>query len=96
MENNEDYMVNIVDSNGNPGVVEVLDIFEVDGYDKEYIMYSKGENVGEDKEKLYFAILNKNDDGSYTFENIEDDKEWEDVQRALDESDDEILKEESI
>ena len=32
MENNEDYMVNIVDSNGNPGVVEVLDIFEVDGY----------------------------------------------------------------
>ena len=58
--------------------VEVLDIFNVVGYEeKDYIMYTLGE--------VYISILN--DKGNNTFEllGISDEKEWEAVQQAIQE-----------
>lgn len=62
--------------------IEVLDIFQVSGYDHDYIMYSLGEDVDEENEQVYISILN-NDHDSYSLEDISDDKEWEDVEKAL-------------
>lgn len=66
--------------------VEVLDIFNVVGYEgKEYIMYTLGEKINEENEKVYISILN--DRGNNTFELLEisDEKEWEAVQQAIQE-----------
>ncbi len=66
--------------------VEVLDIFNVVGYEeKDYIMYTLGEKINEDNERVYISILN--DKGNNTFEllGISDEKEWEAVQQAIQE-----------
>lgn len=66
--------------------VEVLDIFNVVGYEeKDYIMYTLGEKINEDNERVYISILN--DRGNNTFELLEisDEKEWEAVQQAIQE-----------
>ena len=79
----QDYMLNIIDENGNPAEIEVLDIFSVEAYPgKEYILYTKGEVEG-DMEKTYVSILAENEDGSYTLKHIDDDKEWEQVEEAI-------------
>ena len=74
--------------------VEVLDIFNVVGYEgKDYIMYTLGEKINEDNEKVYISILN--DKGNNTFEllGISDEKEWEAVQQAIQE---EIAREDEM
>ena len=66
--------------------VEVLDIFNVVAYEgKDYIMYTLGEKINEENEKVYISILN--DRGNNTFELLEisDEKEWEAVQQAIQE-----------
>lgn len=66
--------------------VEVLDIFNVVGYEgKDYIMYTLGEKVNEENEKVYISILN--DKGNNTFEllGISDEKEWDAVEKAIQE-----------
>ena len=66
--------------------VEDLDIFNVVGYEgKDYIMYTLGEKINEDNERVYISILN--DKGNNTFEllGISDEKEWEAVQQAIQE-----------
>lgn len=66
--------------------VEVLDIFNVVGYEgKDYIMYTLGEKINEENEKVYISILK--DRGNNTFELLEisDEKEWEAVQQAIQE-----------
>ena len=66
--------------------VEVLDTFNVVGYEgKDYIMYTLGEKINEENEKVYISILN--DRGNNTFELLEisDEKEWEAVQQAIQE-----------
>ena len=75
-------VINVVDEYGNAFEVEVLDIFEVDGYDHEYIMYTRNEEVDEDNIETYVSILQSEND-NYSLVNIEDDKEWEDVQKAI-------------
>jgi len=82
----KDYMIHVVDENGRNIEVEVLDIFEVEGYDNEYIMYTKGEQVDKDNERVYISILQENDDESFTFKDISDDKEWDEVQSAIQEN----------
>ena len=74
--------IKVVTSNNQVLEIEVLDIFQVSGYDRDYIMYSLGEEVDNDNEQVYISIL-KNDHDSYSLEDISDDKEWEDVEKAL-------------
>lgn len=66
--------------------VEVLDIFNLEGYPgKDYIMYTLGEQVSEDNEKVYISILKEKDNDNYELVGITDDKEWEDVYQAIEE-----------
>ena len=77
-----DTKIKVVTSNNQVLEIEVLDVFQVSGYDHDYIMYSLGEDVDEENEQVYISIL-KNDHDSYSLEDISDDKEWEDVEKAL-------------
>ena len=65
--------------------VEVLDIFTVTGYeDKDYILYSLGEEIDADNEQAYVSIL-KQEGNNYSLVEIQDEKEWETVQKAIQE-----------
>lgn len=68
--------------------VEVIDIFQVAGYEnKDYILYTQNIEVDKDNIKAYISILEEKD-GNYTLKGIEDNKEWNDVQKALEEMED--------
>ena len=55
--------------------VEVLDIFNVVGYEgKDYIMYTLGEKIDEENEKVYISILNDKGDNNFELVGITDDK----------------------
>lgn len=75
-------VINVLDEYGNTFEVEVLDIFEVEGYDHEYILYTRNEEVDDENIEAFVSIL-KNDNENYSLVNIEDDQEWEVVQKAI-------------
>lgn len=80
-----DNMIKVVDADGNEDTVEVLDIFEVEGYDdKEYILYTKNKEVENDNIEVFVSIL-KQENEEFKLLQIEDEKEWETVERALNE-----------
>ena len=63
--------------------IEVINIFSLEKYpDKDYIMYSMGEIVEGDNEKFYISIL-RGEDTAFYLDNIKDDVEWQDVQNAI-------------
>ena len=66
--------------------VEVLDICNVIGYeDKDYIMYTLGEKVDEENEKVYISILKDHGNNNFELVSIVDEQEWEAVQKAIQE-----------
>lgn len=65
--------------------VEVLDIFNVVGYEgKDYILYTLGEEVDTDHERAYVSILEE-DDNNFSLTEIKDTEEWKKVQKAIEE-----------
>ncbi len=81
-----DNIITVIDENGIEKEVEVLDIFTVNGYeDKEYILYTQNKEVSQDSVEVLVSILNKTGENSYSLLNIEDEREWESVQKAIDE-----------
>ena len=78
-----DNFINVVTEDGQRFKAEVIDIFNVDAYpDKDYIIYSFGEEVSNDEEKVYVSIIeNKNDE--YNLVGISDPAEWAIVQEAI-------------
>ena len=74
----------VSDIDGQLKDINVLELFGIEGYDHQYVLYSKGEKIAgqPNKEKAYVSILNKHEQG-YTFDNIEDEEEWEDVQAVI-------------
>lgn len=82
-----DNIITITTVDGKQTKVEVIDIFSVVGYeDKDYILYTQNIEVDKDNIKAYVSILEEND-GVYSLKEIEDEKEFEDVQAALKEMD---------
>lgn len=82
-----DNIITITTVDGKQTKVEVIDIFSVVGYeDKDYILYTQNIEVDKDNIKAYVSILEEND-GVYSLKEIEDQKEFEDVQAALKEMD---------
>ena len=75
-------VIKVLDDKGNTYEVEVLDIFEVEGYDHEYIMYTRNEKVDDNNFEAFVSIL-RNDNDKYSLINIEDEEEWNVVQQAI-------------
>lgn len=76
--------ITVYNQEGNIEEVEVIDIFNVEGYDHEYILYTKNKEIDENNVEVYVSILEQNED-EFKLLNIEDETEWETVQKALDE-----------
>ena len=79
-----DNKINVFDEQGNAHEVEVLDVFNVEGYDKDYILYTNNKEVDNDNIEAFVSIL-KEENGNYLLLNIEDDNEWNTVQLAINE-----------
>ena len=79
-----DNKISVYDKDGNDYVVEVLDIFQVDGYDKDYILYTQNREIDKDNIEVLVSILSEKD-GVFSLLNIEDEDEWETVKKAIDE-----------
>ena len=78
-------LITVTNPEGKKIEVEVLDIFTVVGYDdKDYIMYTTGRKIDENNIEVFISILRQEDD-KYILENIADENEWEEVQKAIDE-----------
>ena len=77
-------VIKVINENGNEIEVEVLDIFSLVGHDdKEYIVYSRGKEVN-DHVEVFVSIL-RQENNEFYLDTIEDEKEWQEVQKAIDE-----------
>lgn len=80
-----DNKIKVTTENNQTLEVEVLDIFNIVGYEgKDYILYSLGEELDQDHEQAYVSILAQTEYG-YNLLEITDSKEWQIVQKALEE-----------
>ena len=77
--------IKITTENGKEVEAEVLDIFGVEGFDNDYCLYTFGEEVDDNNQKVYVSIIREREDG-FDFVAITDDDEWKAVQEALNES----------
>ena len=85
-----DNIITVTTENNQQVKIEVLDIFSVVGYeDKDYILYTQNKEVDTDNIQAYVSIL-ENKDGNYSLVAITDDKEWTEVQKAIQEMEDEV------
>ena len=81
----EQNLIEVIGENGDKFQAEVIEIFELEQYPgKEYILYSFGEQVDEENEKVYVSILNEKED-EYVLSYIEDEEEQRIVNKAIDE-----------
>lgn len=78
-------IITVTTDDGKTYEADVIDIFNVEGYPgKDYILYSFGEEVDEDNEKVYMSILKEEGDG-YLLESVKDPEEIKAVEEAVDE-----------
>ena len=80
-----DNTIVVTSESGKQTKVEVIDVFQVVGYEnKDYILYTQNVEVDDDNIKAYISILEEQD-GNYTLKGIEDDQEFAAVQKAIEE-----------
>ena len=86
---NMDWDVNskpLFDENGKEFKAEVVDIFTVTGYEgNNYIIYSFGEKIDENTDKVYVSKIEELADGTINLNAIVDNTEWDAVNRAINE-----------
>ena len=83
-----DNYIKVTGDNGVDYIVEVLDIFNVSNYpDKEYILYTRNNEVDNDNVEAFVSILRQENDNYYLL-NIEDEEEWKVVSKAIEEMED--------
>lgn len=80
---NVDNFLDVISEDGKNIKAEVIDIFSVEEYpDKDYIIYSFGEDAGNDAEKVYVSII-KDVNDEFRLLGIDDSTEWSIVQEAI-------------
>ncbi len=80
-----DNIIMVRSENGVEFEIEVLDIFNVEGYEgKDYILYTRGKEIDDDNIEVYVSKIEQEDD-HFNLLTIEDDQEWEAVEKAMDE-----------
>lgn len=70
-----DTKLNVVSENGDNISIDVIDIFSSENDDKEYMLYSVGDDI-------YASILIE-DDNTFALKTIEDEKEMEIVKERI-------------
>ena len=69
-----DNMIKVINENNEEEMVEVIDFFQLEEFDHEYVLYTKNEEVGENV-ITYVSIINEVAEGEYRFDRITDPEE---------------------
>lgn len=70
-----DTELNVINENGDKVTIDVIDIFSPEGEDKEYMLYSIGDDI-------YASILIE-DNNTFGLETIKDEREMEIVKNRI-------------
>ena len=79
----EKEMIEIIDTEGLKSEVELITFLNSDDNERQYIVYTKGETQGLEKDQVIYISRFVNDEGILKLIEIDDDVEWNDVQRLL-------------
>jgi len=79
----EKEMIEIIDTEGLKNEVELVTFLNSDNNDRQYIVYTKGETQGLEKDQVIYISRVINEEGILKLVEIEDDAEWNEVQRLL-------------
>ena len=83
-------MIKVTNEYGEEIELEVLDIFQVEGYEgKDYILYTNNKELDDDHIEVFVSNLVEDEKG-FSLLNIADEVEWETVQKAINERDKEL------
>ena len=73
--------------------VEVIDFFQLEEYDHEYIVYTKGEEADDDNIVTYVSILEQTSPNEFRFLRITDPEEEKKVEEKIQEELDLLMQE---
>ena len=90
MENN---MLSVINEDGVLEEVEVLDFLQLEEYDHEYIVYTKGEEADDDNIVTYVSILEQTSPNEFRFLRITDPEEEKKVDEMIEKDIEELLNE---
>ena len=76
-------MIEIIDNEGLKNEVELVTFLNSDDDTRQYIVYTKGETQGQNKDTIIYVSRVVNNDGILKIDEIEEDTEWVDVQHLL-------------
>lgn len=76
-------MVEIIDTEGLKNEVELITFLNSDDDSRQYIVFSKGETQGPNKDTIIYVSRVVNNEGILKIEEISDETEWIDVQHLL-------------
>lgn len=76
-------IVELIDSSGNKTEIEVVTYLVSADKLKRYVVYTKGEVRGENKNHVIYISKLYKDNDKYKIEEITNDDEWKDVQLLL-------------
>ncbi|MBQ2640239.1 MAG: DUF1292 domain-containing protein [Bacilli bacterium] len=76
-------MIEIINSEGIKNQVELVTFLNSEDDTRQYIVYTKGETQGVNKDIIIYISRIINDDGIIRIQEIEEDTEWVDVQHLL-------------
>ena len=85
----------VTDSKGKETEYEILFTFESEDTNKKYIVYTNNEKDNEGMIKTYASIYEEEDDGVLKLTKIEDEKEWNVVEKLLNHATEDVKKEDN-
>ena len=74
--------IKVYNENNELEEVEVIDFFNLEEFDHEYVLYTKNEEIGNDV-VTYVSIINEVNKGEYQFEEIKNIEEQRKVEEKI-------------
>lgn len=75
-------VIKVTNENNILAEVEIIDFFQLDEYDHEYVLYTKNEEDGDDI-ITYISIIHEISQGEYQFEEITNPEELKKVEEEI-------------
>lgn len=74
----------VYDEDGELIEIEALQFYQLEEYDHEYVLYTKGEEANKDNMYSYLSIINQISENEFRFERITDPEEERKVGELVD------------
>lgn len=85
-------VLKVFDENNELIEIEVLNFYQLEEYDHEYILYTKNEEADEDNIITYVSILNQISDTEYSLERITNKEEENKIDELIEKDIEELSK----